>query len=302
MLKSFLSKEFEIKDLGYRRYFLGMDIARTRHGIFVSQRKYVLDLLKETGMLGCKPASTPMESNKKIGSGTDQTPMDKGRYQRLVGRLIYLSHTRPDIGFPVSVVSQYMNNPTEEHMEAVTRILRYLKMTPGKGVLFRKNENKEIRVYTDADWAGDITERRSTSGYCSYVWGNLVVWRSMKQAVVSRSSAEGEFRALALGICEGIWLKKLLGELGVFTEESIQMFCDSQAAISIAKNHVHHDKTKHIEIDRHFITEKIENAIVQTVYIPSRFQTADILTKALPRTSFEDLICKLGMFDIHNQA
>lgn len=301
-LKSFLSEEFEIKDLGYLRYFLGMEIARSRHGIFVSQRKYVLDLLKETGMLGCKPASTPMDSNKKIDSEIDKTPVDRGRYQRLVGRLIYLSHTRPDIGFPVSVVSQYMNNPTEEHMKAVTRILRYLKMTPGKGLLFKKSDNREVKVYTDADWAGDVTDRRSTSGYCSYVWGNLVTWRSKKQSVVSRSSAEAEFRALALGICEGIWLKRLLGELGVFTEGSIQMFCDNQAAISIAKNPVHHDRTKHIEIDRHFITEKIENAIVQIIYTPSRFQTADILTKALPRTSFEELTCKLGMFDIHNPA
>ena len=148
-LKDFLSKEFEIKDLGYLRYFLGMEIARSRHGIFVSQRKYVLDLLKETGMLGCKPAPTPMDSNKKMGSGKDMTPVDRGRYQRLVGRLIYLSHTRPDIGFSVSVVSQYMNNPTEEHMEDVTRILRYLKMNPGKGLLFKKSDSREIKVYKD---------------------------------------------------------------------------------------------------------------------------------------------------------
>ncbi|KAJ4715365.1 Retrovirus-related Pol polyprotein from transposon TNT 1-94 [Melia azedarach] len=163
-LKSFLLKEFEIKDLGYLRYFLGMEIARSRHSIFVSQCKYILDLLKETGMFGCKLASIPMDSNKKIGSGMDKTLVDRGRYQRLVGHLIYLSHTRPDIGFPVSVVSQYMNNPTEEHMEIVTRILRYLKMTPGKGLLFKKSDNKEIKVYTDTDWAGDATDRRSTSG------------------------------------------------------------------------------------------------------------------------------------------
>ena len=157
-----------------------------------------------------------------------------------------------------------------------------------------------IKVYTDADRARDVTDRRSTSGYCSYVWGNLVTWRSEKQSVVSRSSAEVEFKALAFAICEGIWLKRLLGELGVFTEESIHMFCGNQAAISIAKNHVHHDKTKHIEIDRHFITEKIENAIVQIIYTPSRFQTIDILTKALLKTGFEESMCKLGMFDIHN--
>jgi hypothetical protein len=111
-LKTLLAKEFEIKDLGYLRYFLGMEVARSKKGIYVSQRKYVLDLLKETGMLGCKPAETLMDSTKKIGAVQDRTPIDKGRYQRLVGRLIYLSHTRPDIGFFVSVVSQFMNNPT----------------------------------------------------------------------------------------------------------------------------------------------------------------------------------------------
>ena len=181
-----------------------MEVSRSRKGISVSQRKYVLDLLKETGMLGCKPAETPMDSSTKLGANKDSVPVDKGRYQRLVGKLIYLSHTRPDIGFSVSVVSQFMNDPTEEHMEAVNRILRYLKMTPGKGLYFRKNTRKDIEVFVDADWAGSITDRRSTSGYCTYVWGNLVTWRSKKQLVVSRSSAEAELRAMALRICEGI--------------------------------------------------------------------------------------------------
>ena len=175
-LKTLLAKEFETKDLGSLKYFLGMEVARSRKGISVSQRKYVLDLLKETGMLGCKPAETPMDSSTKLGANKDSVPVDKGRYQRLVGKLIYLSHTRPDFGFSVSVVSQFMNDPTEEHMEAVNRILRYLKMTPGKGLYFRKNTRKDIEVFVDAGWAGSITDRRSTSGYCTYVWGNLVTW------------------------------------------------------------------------------------------------------------------------------
>ncbi|KAE8668064.1 putative ion channel POLLUX-like 2-like isoform X2 [Hibiscus syriacus] len=191
--KGLLAKEFEIKDLGQLKYFLGMEIARSRKGICVSQRKYVLDLLKETGMLGCKPADTPMDSTTKLGTKENCAPVDKGRYQRLVGKLIYLSHTRPDIGFSVSMVSQFMNNPNEEHMEAVYRILRYLKLTPGKGLFFEKNQRRDIEVFSDADWAGSIQDRRSTSGYCTYVWGNLVTWRSKKQSVVSRSSAEVNF-------------------------------------------------------------------------------------------------------------
>ncbi|RVW93337.1 Retrovirus-related Pol polyprotein from transposon RE1 [Vitis vinifera] len=270
-LKKYLSEEFEVKDLGNLKYFLGMEVARSRKGIVVSQRKYILDLLKETGMLGCKPIDTPMDSQKKLGIEKESTPVDRGRYQRLVGRLIYLSHTRPDIGFAVSAVSQFMHSPTEEHMEAVYRILRYLKMTPGKGLFFRKTENRDTEVYSDADWAGNIIDRRSTSGYCSFVWGNLVTWRSKKQSVVARSSAEAEYRALAQGI-----------------------------SISIAKNPVHHDRTKHVEIDRHFITEKVTSETVKLNYVPTKHQTADILTKALPWPNFEDLTCKLGLYDIYS--
>ncbi|XP_059590835.1 retrovirus-related Pol polyprotein from transposon RE1 isoform X1 [Vitis vinifera] len=301
-LKKYLSEEFEVKDLGNLKYFLGMEVARSRKGIVVSQRKYILDLLKETGMLGCKPIETPMDSQKKLGIEKESTPVDRGRYQRLVGRLIYLSHTRPDIGFAVSAVSQFMHSPTEEHMEAVYRILRYLKMTPGKGLFFRKTENRDTEVYSDADWAGNIIDRRSTSGYCSFVWGNLVTWRSKKQSVVARSSAEAEYRALAQGICEGIWIKRVLSELGQTSSSPILMMCDNQAAISIAKNPVHHDRTKHVEIDRHFITEKVTSETVKLNYVPTKHQTADILIKALPRPNFEDLTCKLGLYDIYSPA
>lgn len=153
----------------------------------------MLDLLKETGMLACKPAETPIDVNHRLGLFQDQKPADMGCYQRLVGRLIYLSHTRPDIAYAVSVVSQFMHSPSKEHMEAVYRILKYLKGTPGKGLLFSKGGVSNVEGYTDADWAGDQTTRRSTSGYFTFVEGNLVTWRSKKQKVVARSSAEAEF-------------------------------------------------------------------------------------------------------------
>lgn len=301
-LRQLLSREFEIKDLGHLKYFLGMEVARSSKGISVSQRKYVLDLLNETGMAGCKPVDTPMDPNVKLGILTGSTTVDRGRYQRLVGKLIYLAHTRPDIGFPVSVVSQFMNNPSEEHMEAVFRILRYLKSDPGKGLFFRKMTRRSIEVFTDADWAGSVTDRRSTSGYCSFVWGNLVTWRSKKQSVVARSSVEAEFRALAHGICEGIWLKRLLEELRVKTDGPINMKSDSQSAIAIAKNPVHHDRTKHVEIDRHFISEKVEKEIITLNHVPTQHQAADILTKSLHRPNFQNLCSKLGMISIYCPA
>ncbi|KAG8479954.1 hypothetical protein CXB51_025047 [Gossypium anomalum] len=212
-IKEFLSLEFQLKDLGNLRYFLGMEIARSKAGISISQRKYVLDLLSEVGLLGCKPAETPMEPNLKLGTDKDGEEVDRRRYQRLVGKLIYLSHTRPDIAFGVSVISQFMHAPREKHLEAAYRILRYLKGTPGKGLHFKKDVNRSIEIYIDADWAGAVNDRRSTSGYCSYVWGNLVTWRSKKQSVVARSSAESEYRTLSHGICEGMWLQQLMGEL-----------------------------------------------------------------------------------------
>ncbi|XP_039011431.1 uncharacterized mitochondrial protein AtMg00810-like [Hibiscus syriacus] len=134
-----------------------------------------------------------MEFNSKLGNDDDGEEVDRGRYQRLVGKLIYLSHTRPNIAFGVSVISQYMHAPKEKHLEVVYRMLRYLKVTPSKGLHFKKNTSRDIELYTDADWAGSVSDKRSTSGYCSYVWGNLVTWRSKKQSVVARSSAEAEY-------------------------------------------------------------------------------------------------------------
>ncbi|XP_040372840.1 uncharacterized mitochondrial protein AtMg00810-like [Rosa chinensis] len=183
-LKDLLASEFEMKDLGSLKYFLGIEVARGSSGIFLCQRKYVLDLLTETGMLGCRPADTPIEQNHKLAEYPNQTLTKKARYQRLVGRLIYLSHTRPDIAYAVSVVSQFMHNPSETHMEAVIRILRYLKSAPGKGLMFSKHSHLDISGYTDADWAGCVTDRKSTSGYFTFVGGNLVTWRSKKQKVV----------------------------------------------------------------------------------------------------------------------
>ncbi|KZV22697.1 Cysteine-rich RLK (receptor-like protein kinase) 8 [Dorcoceras hygrometricum] len=297
-LKKCLSSEFEVKDLGPLRYFLGMEVARSKKGIYVSQRKYILDLLKDTGMTGCRPSDTPIDPNLKLGDITQGTPVDVGRYQRLVGKLIYLSHTRPDIAFAVSMVSQFMHSPYEEHLDAVYKILRYLKNTPGKGLLFKRCSVRNIEGFTDADWAGSVTDRRSTSGYCIFLWGNLVTWRSKKQNVVARSSAEAELRAVANGVCELLWVRRVLKELQLEFEAPMKLFCDNKSAINIANNPVQHDRTKHIEIDRHFIKEKLEDGSICMPYVPSEQQIADGFTKGNFRPKFEDFTSKLGMVDI----
>jgi hypothetical protein len=212
-VKRQLASEFEIKDLGSLRHFLGMEVARSKKGLVLTQRNYTLDLLKETGLEGARPANTPMECNLKLGSAKGD-PVDMGSYQRLIGKLIYLAHTRPDVSYAVSTLSQFMHSPNEAHMEAARGLLRYLKTTPGKGLYIKKSDNRSVSVYTDADWGTCTKERRSMTGYCTYVWGNLVTWRSKKQHVVARSTAEAEFRAMALGICEGLWIKQVMEDIG----------------------------------------------------------------------------------------
>ncbi|KAL0556045.1 hypothetical protein IC582_004550 [Cucumis melo] len=274
LLKQRMGDEFEIKDLGNLKYFLRMEVAGSKEGISVSQRKYTLDLLTETSMLGCRPADTPIEFNCKLGNSDDQVPVDKEQYQRLVGKLIYLSHTRPDISFAVSVVSQFMQAPYEKHMEAVNRILRYLKNTPGKGLMFRKTNRKTIEAYTDSDWAGSVIDRKSTS-------------------------VEAEYRAMSLGICEEIWLQKVLSDLHQECETPLKLFCDNKVAISIANDPVQHDRTKHVEIDRHFIKERLDSGSICIPYIPSSQQIADVLTKGLLKPHFDLCVSKLGLIDIY---
>ena len=188
-----MAKEFEIKALGRLKYFLGIEVAHSRQGIFISQQKYVTDLLKETSKTACKPASTPIDPNLRLGMAEEDAAVDREMYQRLVGRLIYLSYTRPDIAYAVSVTSQFMHSPKEVHLQVAHRVLEYLKGTPGKGILFKRNGGLVLESYTDADYAGSIVDRRSTSGYYTFLGGNLVTWRSKKQNVVARSSAEAEF-------------------------------------------------------------------------------------------------------------
>ncbi|KAK2991229.1 hypothetical protein RJ640_018312 [Escallonia rubra] len=204
--------------------------------------------------------------------------------------------------FPMNIIDDSIGHKlplSEDHMNAVLRILRYLKSAPGRGLMLRKNNHLNIDGYTDADWAGSATDRRSTSGYFTFVGGNLVTWRSKKQKVVALSSAEAEFRGMARGLCELLWLRRLLDEIGYSTNPTMNLFCDNKAAIEIAHNPVQHDRTKHIEVDRHFIKEKLEDQKVQFPFVKSEDQLADILTKAVSSKVFYNSLDKLGIGDIH---
>ena len=301
-LKQHLSHQFQTKDLGKLRYFLGIEVAQSKDGLVISQRKYAMDILEETGLLNAKPVDTPMDPNVKLLPNHGEPFLDSGRYRRLVGKLNYLTVTRPDISFAVSVVSQFLNSPCQEHWDAVIRILKYIKGAPGKGLIYENRGHTQIVGYSDADWAGSPIDRRSTSGYCVLVGGNLISWKSKKQSVVARSSAEAEYRAMALVICELIWLKQLLKELQFEEATQMTLICDNQAALHIASNPVFHERTKHIEIDCHFVREKIESGDITTSFVNSNDQLADVFTKSLrgPRISY---ICnKLGAYDLYAPA
>ncbi|RVX19573.1 Retrovirus-related Pol polyprotein from transposon RE1 [Vitis vinifera] len=267
-----LCRRFRTKDLGKLKYFLGIEIAQSISGVVLSQRKYALDILEKTGMLDRKLIDTLMDPNVKLVSGQGEPLGDLGRYRRLIGKLNYLTITRPDISFPVSVVSQFLQSPCDSHWDVVIRILRYIKSTLGQGVLYENRGHTQVVGYTDADWVGSPTDRCSISGYCVFIGGNLISWKSKKQDVVVRSNVEAEYRVMALATCELIWLRHLLRELRFGKDEQMKLICDNQAALHIASNPIFHERTKHIEVDCHFIREKIASGCVATSFVNSNDQ------------------------------
>ena len=284
-----LGSEFALKDLGDLNFFLGIEVTKNKDGIVLSQEKYATDLLKRVGMQNCKPSPTPLSSSEKLSlhEGEPLSLEDSTQYRSMIGALQYLTITRPDLCFAVNKVCQFLHAPTTLHWTAAKRILRYVKYTVNVGLTFSRSQSTLVSAFPDADWDGSIDDRRSTGGFAIFFGPNLISWCDKKQATVSRSSTEAEYKALANATAEIIWLQSMLKELGVIQVQAPCLWCDNLGASYLSANPVFHARTKHIEIDFHFVRERVANKQLDVRFIHSRDQIADGFTKALPTQSFE---------------
>jgi histone deacetylase 1/2 len=292
-----LNHVFAIKDLGPLSFFLGIEVALDPGGLVLSQRKYIKELLQRTNMTQCRPVSTPMSSSEKLSktTGTILSPEGITLYRSTVGALQYLTITRPDIAYSVNKVCQYLQEPTDIHWGAVKRILRFLKFSSTDGLRIHKSRSLLLSAFSDADWAGSVDDRRSTGGFAVFLGANLVSWSARKQPTVSRSSTESEYKALANATAELVWIQSLLRELGVQQPRAPSLWCDNLGATYLAANPVFHARTKHIEVDFHFVRERVAMKALDIRFINSKDQLADIFTKALPVEAFRRLRFNLNL-------
>jgi histone deacetylase 1/2 len=272
---------FPVKDLGRLEYFLGIEAVYNSGGIILSQRKYALDLLHRAHMENCKAVSTPMSVTDKLSreSGQALSADDTLKYRSMVGGLQYLTLTRPDLSFAVNKVCQFLAQPTNVHWEAVKRILRYVKGTVSTGLSIKSSSSTLLSVFTDADWAGCVDDIRSTGGFAVFFGPNLISWSSRKQPTVSRSSTEAEYKALANGTAEAMWVQSLLKELGIRQPRPPVLWCDNLGATYLTANPMFHARTKHIEVDFHFVKEKVAMGALDVRFVSSEDQVADAFTK-----------------------
>ncbi|XP_019084251.1 PREDICTED: uncharacterized protein LOC109125910 [Camelina sativa] len=248
--------------------------------------------------LGCKPSSLPMIPNLKMYKEQGDLLEDRKQYRRIVGKLMYLTITRPDITFAVNKLCQYISAPHTPHLAAAYHVLGYIKGTVGQGLFYSANADLTLKGFADSNYGGCLDSRRSTTGFTMFVGDSLISWRSKKQHTVSRSSAEVEYRALALASCELVWLSVLLRDLRVNTAVVPISFSDSTAAVYIATNPVFYERTKHIEIDCHTGRDCLDVGLLKLLHVNTEDQVVDILTKPLFSPQFEHLKSKMSIQNI----
>lgn len=278
----YLKQAFKIKELNLK-YFVGIEIIKRNNCICIHQRDYVEQIIKKFCMSDSNSASTPADANVVITKKLDESIVNFP-YREAIGSLLFLSSvSRPDISFAVNVLSRYVNNPSQQHVNAVKRVIRYLINT--KDLCIKYGESSDLTGYSDSDFAGDVDTRKSTTGYIFNMNGGPITWCSQKQKTTALSTTEAEFVSACEAAKEILWLQQLLSDLGE-NIKCVQLYVDNQSAIKLISNPVYHKKTKHIDVKYNFVREKVELGIIKLNYIPSNSQLADMLTKALPVQSF----------------
>ena len=238
-----------------------------------------------------------MELGTKLSKFEGGASVDANLYQSLVGSLRYLTCTRLDIAYSVGVVSRFMENPKQTHWKAIKRILRYIQGTKSQGLFYSSTAEYKLLRYSDSDWCGDVDDRKSTTGYMFFMGDTAFTWYSKKQPIVSLSTCEAEYVAASCCVCHAIWLRRLLSELNCPQQKSTEVRIDNKSAIELAKNPVHHERSKHIDVRFHFIREHVKEKNVHLCHVASRDQIADVLTKPLSRNLFDAYKRLMGMKD-----
>ena len=290
-----LHTQFALKTLGLVHYFLGFEVLRTPLGLHLSQAKYAADLLHKTNMAAAKPCSTPMCLSNNLSLSDSEPFSQPSVYRSIIGALQYLTLTRPDLAFCVNKLSQFLQTPTVAQWNACKRILRYVKGTLSHGLLFKPASLFTLEGYSDSDWATNIDDRKPVNGICVFLGGNLITWSSRKQKAVARSSTEAEYRALSSAATDLMWVKHLLTEIGIYVPQPLVLWSDNLGAQALACNPIYHARTKHIELDVHFIRNIISEHKLEVRHVPTESQPADILTNPLSLDRFQLMCSKLTM-------
>lgn len=294
-LKHHLDVNFSVKDLSKLDFFLDIEVGYTPAGITLTQKKFTKKFLVDAGLEFFKNVVTLLPLHIKLTADEGVLYSDRTFYRCMVGKLKFSTHTRPDLSYNVQCLSHYLQHPRVPHFQALMHTLRYVGSTAGQGIILKASGQLSLKAYSDSDWGACPDSRRSITGYVMLVDNSPVSWKSKKQGTVSRSSSEVEYRAISTAASEITWLVRLLEELVITDLKLIFLHCDNQSSIHIVKNPVHHERTKHIEIDVHFTRDKVLEGLLQLVYVPTNFQLVDVFTKVLPSAQFNTLLDKFDM-------
>eukprot|EP00253_Pinus_taeda_P031508 PITA_31508 len=293
-LNGVLMEEVYIEQpLGYEKK--GIEVDQNENGFFISQARYINEVLNRFNMQECKAAITPTVMGLKLSKEDNSKDFDPSLYKSIVGSFMYLTATRPDIMFAFSLISRFMERPKEAHWQASKRILRYVKGTKRFGILYNVSEHSDLAKYTDSDWAGSVDDRKSTSGYVFHMGSGAISWASKKQSIVAFSTAEAEYVAATATACQAIWMRRMLRSLGQEQAKTTMIFCDNSSVITLSKNSVFHKRTKHIDTRFHYIRELVSNGEIALEHCKTQEQVAEILTKPLDQKRFEFLRKCFGM-------